>query len=539
MRPPVPAEWIRGPSDLEAIEAGCWFDESAGSLVCDFIESFCRQSHGRWRGKPLALLPWQRDLIMRLFGWKRPNGLRRYRTCYVEVAKKNGKSTLISALVLALLLIDCEGAPEVYLNACDREQAKIIFEESARMVEASPALKKRLVISRAKSRIVYPKGDGLIRANSADAPSKDGLNPSGIIFDELHRQPNRELWAVFEHAAEAREQPLTIAITTAGEDESGIWYEQRELSERVNDGREHDWTHLGLVYRALPSDDIDDPATWRKANPSLGYTLAEEDFRRALDKAKRSPAALQSFKRLRLNIVAKELTRFVSLEVWDDPAAGPRANLDDLVGKPCYGGLDLSSVNDLTAFALIFGDDSEGFDVFVWFWLPEDTIVELELLHKQPYRAWAELGLITLTPGSSVDYRWIRSTILDVTTRFDVRLILTDPSNADHLVKQLAEEDGINIQALPQGTRYLNGPTKELLRLLLARKVRHGGNPILRWNAGNCVVVTNMNGDIRLDKNKGRLKIDGVFSVIDAMAAVNSREVVEPSGYEIPGALSL
>lgn len=535
----VPSEWIRGPSDLEAIADGCWFDEEAGFFICDFIETFCCQSKGRWRGHPITLLPWQRDFIMRLFGWKRPNGLRRYRTAYVEVAKKNGKSTLISAIVLALLLIDCEGGPEIYLNACDRDQAKIIFEESSRMIEASPSLKKRLVISRAKSRIVWTEGDGLIRANSADAPNKDGLNPSATIFDELHRQPDRELWAVFENASEAREQPLTISITTAGEDESGIWFEQRETSEKINDGREHDWSHLGIVYRAVPTDDIDDPETWRKANPSLGYTIQEDDFRASLKKAKRSPAALQTFKRLRLNIIARELSRFISPEVWNHPDVPARADLESLKGKPCWGGLDLSSVNDLTAFSLIFGSDHLGFDVFTWFWLPEDPIVELERIHKQPYRAWAEQHFITLTPGASVDYRFIRQHIKTIADHFDLQLVLTDPSNADAVVKDLSEEDGINIKALPQGTKFLNAPTKELLRLALAHKIRHGNDPILFWNIGNCVVHTNMNGDFRLDKDKGRLKIDGAFSLIDALAAYSSPDGKKPSVYESRGVIQL
>ena len=539
LHPPVPAEWIRGPSDHEAIGDGCWFDEDAGQFICDFVEAFCCQSKGKWRGHPITLLPWQRDLLMRLFGWKRANGLRRFRTCYVEVAKKNGKSTLISAIVLALLLIDCEGGPEIYLNACDRDQARIIFEESARMVEASPSLQRRLVVSRAKSRITFPKGDGLIRANSADAPNKDGLNPSATIFDELHRQPDRELWAVFEHASEAREQPLTISITTAGEDESGIWFEQRETSEKINDGREHDWSHLGVVYRALPTDDLEDPETWRKANPSLGFTIQEDDFRASLLKAKRSPSGWQTFKRLRLNIISRELSKFIPPEVWNHRDIPPRAGLESLKGKPCWGGLDLSSVNDLTAFSLIFGSDHLGFDVFTWFWLPEDPIAELARVHKQPYQAWAEKQYITLTPGASVDYRFIRAHIKAIADHFDLQLLLTDPSNADALVKELSEEDRINIKAIPQGTKYLNAPTKELLRLALAHKIRHGNDPILAWNIGNCVVHADMNGNIRLDKEKGRLKIDGAFSLIDALAAYASPDGKKPSVYESRGIITL
>ena len=182
---------------------------------------------GRWAGKPVKLLDWQRSFIMRLFGWRAQNGLRRFRSAYLEVGKKNGKSTMISALVLYLALADKEGAPEVYLNAVDREQASIVFDETARMVERSPYCSERLEITRSKKRIIDPIGHGKIQANSADAPSKDGVNASTAVFDELHRFKTRELWDVFEYAGVSREQPLKIVITTAGDEEEGPWFEQR------------------------------------------------------------------------------------------------------------------------------------------------------------------------------------------------------------------------------------------------------------------------------------------------------------------------
>ena len=316
-KPKVPKHWIRNPSDTLAIEQGCFFDESAGRFVCDFIEAFCRQSKGRWAGKALKLLEWQRDLLMRLFGWKGSDGKRRFRRAYVEVAKKNGKSTLIAALNLYLLLADGEGAPEIYLNACDRSQARIIFDESKRMVEASPDLRKRIKAVNHKARLVCASNNGVILANSADAPNKDGLNPSATIFDELHRQPNRLLWDVFEYAGAAREQPLILSITTAGEDDSGVWHEQREYSEKVTAGEIPDITHLGIVYRALATDDIDDPETWKKANPSLGETIRFEDFKRELEEAKEVPIKLNNFKRLRLNIITRDEAKYFDMTHWD------------------------------------------------------------------------------------------------------------------------------------------------------------------------------------------------------------------------------
>jgi len=313
----VPSKWIRNPSDTLAIEQGCGFDESAGQFVCDFIETFCRQSKGRWANEKLRLLDWQRDFLMRLFGWRRPDGRRRFRRFYLEVAKKNGKSTLLSALVLYLLIADGEGAPEIYLNACDRSQARIIFDESKRMVEASPDLKARIRAVDHKARLVCASNNGVVIANSADAPNKDGLNPSASLFDELHRQPSRDLWDVFEYASAARAEPISGSITTAGEDDSGVWHEQREYSERVNAGEIPDTSHLGIVYRALPTDDIDDPETWKKANPSLGETIQSEDFQRELTEAKEVPIKLNNFKRLRLNIITRDEAKYFDMEKWD------------------------------------------------------------------------------------------------------------------------------------------------------------------------------------------------------------------------------
>jgi phage terminase large subunit-like protein len=293
--------------------------------VIRWIERHCVFTQAEWFGRPFRLLPWQKRLILGLFeldGSRR----RRFRWAYISVAKKNGKSTLLAALNLVLLVADGEGAPEIYLNACDRAQARIIFDESKRMVEASPDLRKRIKAVDHKARLVCQANNGVIIANSADAPNKDGLNPSATLFDELHRQPDRQLWDVFEYASAAREQPITGSITTAGEDDTGVWHEQRQYSEKVNAGEIPDVTHLGIVYRALPEDDIDDPATWYKANPSLGETISLDDFRRELEEAKEVPVKLNNFKRLRLNIIARAAAKYFNMERWDACAFVPESS---------------------------------------------------------------------------------------------------------------------------------------------------------------------------------------------------------------------
>lgn len=521
----VTARWIRNASDSLAVKQGCYFDEDAGRFVIEFIETFCRQSKGRWAGLPLQLLEWQKDFLMRLFGWRKADGSRRFRRFYLEVAKKNGKSTMLSALILYLLIASTEGAPEVYINASDREQASIIYDEAARMVRASPELSARLEVIDSKKRILDPANNGKLVANSAEVAQKDGANASVVIFDELHRQKTREMWDIFEYAGASRQEPLTGSITTAGESCDGVWFEQREYSEKVNAGIIPDITHLGVVYRALEGDDLDDPETWRKANPSLGVTLREDDFARELLEAKSVPTKLANFKRLRLNIVTRGATAYIAIETWDlcnaHVAIPSRA--------PVWMGADLSSIDDLTAHATIAGDPEAGFDVRMKFWLPEEGIAELERRHQVPYRTWAEEGFITLTPGNVVDYSFIRAEVVALADEYDVKALLFDQYNAAKLALELRDQDGLPVQFLRQGFVSLNAPTKELLRLALARKIRHGGNPILRLHASNAVAEQDAAGNIKLSKGKSRKKIDGMSALVNAIAGPTGQDAVPAS----------
>lgn len=532
----VDPKWIRNASDELAIAEGCTFDEAAAEMVCDFIEAFCRQSTGKWAGEPLVLLDWQRDYLMRLFGWMRPDGLRRFKTSYLEVAKKNGKSTLVAALAIFLLLADGEGSPEVHLNACDKDQASIIFNEAKRMIQQSPELVKRLEVIDSKKRIVDPRGNGVIRANSADVASKDGVNASAVIFDELHRQKTREMWDIFAYASVARDQAIRISITTAGEEESGPWYEERDRSEKINSGAIPDTTHLGIVYRALPTEDLDSPEAWRKANPSLGHTIREDDFGREWEEAKRDPGKLANFMRLRLNIVTKADTAFLDLASWD----ACNASAVFTQGDPCYAGLDLSETNDLSALCYGQGDPYDGFDVKWHFWLPEDNIVELERQHGVPYRAWAEKGFITLTPGSVIDYAFIRRFLNDLAGEVELTRLLTDPFNATKLAIELKEQDGLPVESIRQGFLSLSSPTKELKRLVQSKRIRHGANPIARWHASNAVAETDAAANLKLSKKKSRRKIDGMAALVNMIAAaIGPGSDDGPSVYEKRGLLTL
>lgn len=528
--PTVDPKWIRNASDVLAVEQGCWFDEDAANDACEFIESCCclSKSKGAIAGVPMKLIDWQRDFVMRLFGWKNADGLRRFRTAYLEMGKKNGKSALISALAVLLLVYDNEPGPEVYLNACDRFQAEIVFNEAAAMVDANPDLKEMVRVVDTSKRIVCDENKGFIRANSKEVASKDGVNSSATIFDELHRQPDRELWEIFLYAGIARDQPLLISITTAGEDKHGVWWEQRDFSEKVNEGSTPSTTHLGVVYRALPTDDIDDPATWHKANPSLGITITEKDFKEALDKAKTNPSEFSHFKRTRLCIETPGPAQFIVLVDWD-ASAGPYAvnEIHPLPAESQWIGLDLSSTNDLTAMARIWGDQESGYDLTMRFWLPEDNIGLLEQKHGVPYRQWAEMGLIELTPGSVVDYQYIRREVVQIGSEGETKLILFDRLGATKIALELKDLDGFPVQFVAQTHFGIGAATKELDRLYRSKRLRHCGHPILRWMAPNAVTVRDINDNYILSKKLSNKKIDGLAAIVNALAGAIGQSAVE------------
>lgn len=542
----VHPKWIRNPSDEEAVLQGCYFDEAAAERPILFVERFCKQSIGRWKGKPLTLIDWQKDFLRRLFGWKRADGRRRFTKVYLEVGKKNGKSTVLSALAILFEVADGEGAPEIHILAADKQQAGIVFNEAARMIEASPALKARLKViggslpsGRIEKRIIDIENNGVILCNSSVADTKDGFNPSKVIFDELHRQPNRDLWTVYLGSMAAREEPMRISITTAGEDESGLWHEEREHAEQINDGRTIDIEFLGVVYRADPKDDIDSPDTWRKANPSLGVTFSEEDFRRDLEQAKLNPIDLADFLRRRLNIVTRASAKFIDPAKWA-LCKSTVPSIDKLRHLPCFGGGDLSAVVDLSAIVFVFGDQERGFFIHCRCYLPEANIVDLEHKHKVPYRVWAEKGWITLTPGEAIDYDFIRRDINEVAAETDFRLMRIDPHNAIQLCTQLLEQDGLKVQTLQQGFISLNAPTKELLRLILTRKIKHDGHPVMTWCLLNAIAVEDSAGNIKLDKKKSRQKIDLAAALVDAISAATSSDASSAeSVYQTRGLLSV
>jgi len=509
---------------------------AAADRAVRFINNLTH-TKGEWAGQPFALRRWQEDLIRRLFGTLHPDGRRQYRTCYVEIPRKNGKTELAAAIALYLLMGDAESAPEVYGAAVDLEQASLAYSVAAQMVRNDPELLQRLEVIPSRKRIVHYASGGFYRAIPADAPSAHGYNTSGLVYDELHAAPDRELWDVLTTSQGARRQPLTFVITTAGWDKHSICWEQHDYAEKVRDGILDDPTFLPIIYGAPAEADWLDERVWHAANPALGDFRSLEEMRVMARQAKEIPARQNTFRRLYLNQWTESETRWLDGAAWA-ACAGPvpwDRMAAALGGRQAWLGLDLSSTTDLTAACLVVPDDAGGVDVAAHFWLPAERVHERVDRDRVPYDLWARQGALTLTPGNVVDYGHIRAWVAALASRYRIEEVCFDPWNATGLITDL-QDDGATCVEVRQGFATLSSPAKALETLVISRQLRHGGHPILTWCADNVVVREDPAGNLKPDKKKSTERIDGIVALVTALA----RAIIAPSGesvYERRGVL--
>jgi phage terminase large subunit-like protein len=499
--------------DEYAVSQGCYFDEAAAEKVRRFFR-LLRHSKGRhFAGKPFDLLDWQwADVIRPLFGWKRADGTRRYRRAYIEIPKKNGKSTKCAGLALYLGIADGEPGAEVYIAAGDRRQASIIFNEAHAMVNASPALRGHIEPIPSKKRLECPRRS-FVEALSAEASTKEGFDAHAVIFDELHTQKNRRLWDTLAYAGAAREQPLMIAITTAGYDRQSICYEQHVLAKGILQDTHFDPSFFAYIRAAGPGDDWTKESTWRKANPSYGVTIRADQFAEDCRQAQLSPVKQNSFKRYRLNIWTEQATTAIPMETWDAAPLSDPIPVEELEGEDCFVGIDLASTTDLCALVLYFPAYHA---VLPYFWIPVEACQERERLLKTRLEPWVERDLIYTVPGAVMEYDPIKTKLDELAKLYRVRKIGVDKWNAVSFTASL-KKAGYNVHFYGQGFPSYNAPTKEFLSLVLGRKLRHGGHEVLRWMASNLAVEENATGDLRPCKKKSGDKIDGITALIMAI----------------------
>lgn len=512
------------------------YDKKKADRAVTFIENLCH-TKGKWAGTPFWLLPWQEQLIRDIFGIVKADGNRQFRTAFVEICKKVGKSELAAAVALYLLYADNEPSAEVYGAAADRQQASIVFDVAKQMVEMSPALMKRSKLMGATKRIVNYSNAGYYQVLSAEVGGKHGFSVSGLVFDEIHTQPNRQLYDVLtKGSSDARQNPLHFIITTAGNDRHSIAYELHTKAVDILEGRRVDPTFYPVVYGLKDDEDWEDEANWYKVNPSLGYTVDIERLRDAYREAKQNPADEVTFKWLRCNMWVS------STVAWIPDAIYMRGNepidMDALAGRDCYAGLDLSSTGDITALVLIFPprNEDEKYVLLPYFWIPEETIPRRVKANSVPYDIWEKQGYIMSTEGNVIHYDFIEKFIMYLSEKYHILEIAVDRWNATQMIQNL-EGEGFTIVPFGQGFSSMSAPTKEFYRLLMEGKIIHGGHPVMRWMAGNVVVDTDPAGNIKVTKAKSKEKIDGIVAAIMALDRAVRHEGESGSVYDTRGLL--
>lgn len=509
----LPEELPVLPNDRLALEQGYYYDNAAAQRVVDFFEKFLRHSKGQFAGKTFKLSPWQEWRVIRpLYGWKRPDGRRRFNHAHVELPKKNGKSTLCSGLSLYHLIADKEAGAEVISASGSRDQASIVFNEALNMVDSSSTISKRVKVRVSKKEIEFPLTKSIYKVIAADAGRQEGLNVSACIIDELHTFKNRRLWDTLKYAGAMRSQPLTIVITTAGdEDITTLYHEQTEYATKIIEGIIPDLNYFAFIAKADSDDDIMDPATWAKANPNYGVTISEENMRQAAIEAVNNPAAYNAFLRYRLNIRASSEVKWMSDAVWMECE-----NLDKPEEKPgdvCYVGMDLSSNIDIGGYLLFF---PETYTIKPRLWAPKSNQQALAK-KRTKYELWAQLGLLTIVEATAIDYdAYIKPQLDKDDKEYKIKRIAMDPWNATQFSLKLIN-DGYEVEPYRQGYPSMNPAMKELERLVLQKLLVHKGNKVMRWMMSNLIIDTDVNLNIKPAKKPSKESIDGIVMLIMAI----------------------
>ncbi len=538
--------------DPQRESKGCWFDDKTAIKALKFFETELHHVEGSMAGKPFILEIWEKAIVCNLFGWLTVDDegrtVRRFREAFIYIARKNGKTPLAAGICLYLLFEDGEAGAQIVSAAAERNQAALLFRHARGMVARSPYLERLAhVFGGVGQRAIVLKDDPAASyfAISADAFTKHGLNLSGAVVDELHAQPNRDLVDTLQTsmASANRAQPLMVFITTADFMRESICNEKLEYARKVRDGVVPDSAFLPVIFEVPRDADWTDPKQWPKANPNIDVSVSRDYLERECKRAKETPTYENTFRRLHLNQQTETDVRWLPMDKWDlccqaDPLEWRKQAMAELQGQPCYGGLDLSTSLDITAFLLAF--DTE--DAMVWlpfFWIPSENAQLREKRDRVPYVTWSRLGYITMTPGEVVDYDIVRRDINALGKQFDIRKIARDRWNASQITSQLMG-DGFEVVDFGQGFASMSAPSKELEKLLIGQRLDHGNNPVLRWMARNAAAETDAAGNIKPSKKKSTERIDGIVAGVMTVGLIIDPASAEgPSVYENAGQLAL
>lgn len=518
---------------------GLQFNRAKALRAIEFFK-FLKHSKGEWAGKSFTLSPWQCFIVWCVFGWQikdeKGRWVRRFKKVHQEVARKNGKSTMLAGIGLYLLVADGEDGAEVYSAATKKDQAKITHDEAIKMVKASPDLAG--IVRAFRDSLAYDGTGSVFKPLASEEDSLDGLNVSGAIIDELHAHRTRKVYDVLDTATGARAQPLVWAITTAGAKGEGLYNDEHLYAQKVLNGEVLDDSYFAIIFCIDEGDDWADESVWVKANPNLGVSVSVSDLRRKAARAKEMATVQNDFIRLHMNRQTQQVVRWLDLDKWD--ACGEPFDPSVLEGRPCFGGLDLSTKLDLTAWVMVFPpvEDDPFWYVLVRCFVPADNAVARERKDRVPYSAWEREGHITMTEGNVVDYDFVRSQVEADCSTYQVVAVAYDAWNATQIANQL-QQDGVNMVQFGQGFRSMSEPSKEMERLVVQGMIRHGGHPIAKWCAGNVAVETDPAGNIKPSKKKSTERIDVIVALVMALGLAITQGDGAASVYETGEGLAL
>lgn len=501
--------------DLENAEKrGFYFDREASERAIWLIENL-RHTKGEWAGQRIRLGEWQKFCIGSIFGWKSiETGLRRFRECYKQVARKNGKSTEVAGVGLIFLAGDHEPGAEIYCAATKKDQAKIVFNEAKNMINALPShYELRKIVKVWSEMIQVERTASKMVPLGADSKTEDGLNPHAALIDEFHAHPSRALLDVIDTGMGARRQPFIFIITTAGFDKHSACFEQRDYATKVLEGIIENDSLFIYIAEIDEGDDPFDERVWPKANPNYGISVKRDYLRAQAKKAKEIPSFYNEFLTKNLNKWTETEEIWIKADDWK--ACSHPLDLEKLRTRPCYGGLDLSSTTDLSAFVKVwppFEDDPLWY-VQPHFWLPGDGLQDRIRRDRAPYDAWARAGFLTLTDGNVIDHESIQTAIEEDWDRFEIADIAFDRYNATMIVTRL-QGAGVEMVGFGQGYVSMSPAVKEAERIILQKQLAHGGNPVLAWMCSNTVLTRDAAGNVKPDKSKSRSRIDGMVAML-------------------------
>ena len=500
--------------DIKKPSGGYVFDQKRAEKPIAFIERFCKHSKGEWAGQPLRLELFQKAFISALFGFvDKKTGYRKYRETLLYVARKNGKSVLLSGIALYMLIADNEPGAEVYSVASKKDQAKIIFTETYNMVRQSPDLLQ--VVTKRKSDLYFNLTFSKFQPLGKNSDTLDGLNSSLVIIDELHSIKDRNLYEVMKQSQSARRQPLLVMITTAGTIRECIFDDMYKYACGVCDGTIDDPHFLPILYELDNKEEWLDPMKWEKANPGLNHIKKLDDLISKVARAKQSPRDLTGVLVKDFNVIQTVASTWLT---FDDVNNTETFSLDAFKGYYCIGGADLSRSGDLTAATLLFMDKQEKRYVTQMYFLPKDNFEQRVHDEKIPYDKWHEAGLLRLCEGNSINYSDVTAWFMEMVEKYDVTpaWIYYDPYSAAYWVQEM-QSNGFNMVKCFQGVKTLSLPMQQLGQDLAAKKINYNNNPLLKWCITNTGVKTDVNGNIQpIKATSPKYRIDGLASLLDA-----------------------